>query len=83
MGKLPSISHSGPPVGRVALAPSWGLSESNRASEGIDKASSGPQGVLGQHPHCEWISVDFLSLGCSGGGGHDDQAQTLPNLRGI
>lgn len=24
----------------------------------------GPRGVLGQHAHCEWISLGFLSLRC-------------------
>ena len=32
--------------------------------------------MLGQHPHCEWISLDFLCLECSGGGSYDDQAET-------
>lgn len=53
MGKLPSISHSGSPVGRVALAPSCGFSEGHRAEK---ESIRHPQAPM----EC-WVSIPTVN----------------------
>lgn len=63
-------------MGRVALGPLLGFSEGHRAVKESIRHPQAPTECWVSIPTLNGFPWTFLSLECSGGGSHDDQAET-------